>query len=147
MDVEAAQAAVESVLREYVRARSNYKKDRTGSEWSQGMTIVSPDDKRIDEMARLVVEAVTRLPDQRPRIQVEVKSLLTGDALTYYATKNGLAVDEEVTVVRVASSGGRTTVKFRRRTDDLVEATFDSTYLVSVVRPSASDLRAMLEEV
>lgn len=146
MNPERACEAVESALREYVKTRSSYRKDEKGQVWSSGMTIVSPDDKRIEEMARLVIEAVMRADDQRPRISIETKSLQLGDTFTRYSIKEGVAVDEEVTVIKVTTSVNRTTIRYRRPNDQIADVTIDASYLVSVVRPTTADLKALLAE-
>lgn len=146
MNAERAHEATEKVLREYVKSRSSTRKDSKGDTWSSGMTIVSPDDKRIGEIARLVVEAIMNLDDQRPRLQVEARALRLGDVFTRYMIKDGIAVDEEVAVVKVTTAGGVTTVRYRRPNDSIVDAPIDATFLVSVVRPTADDLKSMLEE-
>jgi hypothetical protein len=146
MNPERACDAVEAALRDYVKTRSSYRKDDKGQVWSQGMTIVSPDDKRIEEIARLVIEAVMRVDDKRQRTTVETRSLQLGDVFTRYAIKDGVAVDEEVTVIKVTTAVNRTTIRYRRPNDQIADVTIDASYLVSVVRPTNDDLRAMLSE-
>lgn len=146
LDPEKATAAAVTAIKAYVSARSSYKKEKDGKEWSQGMTLVGPDDKRIDEIARLVVESVMRDgADDRARIAVETQHLQTGDVFTRYAIKDGIAVDYEVSVIKVTTQGRRSTIKYRRTNDDdICECTTDATYLVAVMRPSRDELRAML---
>ncbi len=145
MNQEKVHAAVTEALREYVRARSATRKDEKGQTWSQGMTIVSDTDKRIEEMARIAVEAVLRVDDGRPYKTDEAKALQLGDVFTRYAIKDGVAVDEECVVLKATTQGGRTTIKHRRHNDAVVEVTIDATYLVSVVRPDNAMLRQELE--
>jgi hypothetical protein len=133
---ERANDAIARTLREYVKSRSTYRKEKDGSVYSSGMTIVSPDDKRIDEIARLATESLLRLDDQRTRISVETRKLQLGDVFTRYTIKDGVGVDEEVTVVKVNTNASKTTIKYRRQNDTMAEVTIDSTYLVSIYRPS-----------
>lgn len=146
MNPERACEAAASAIREYVRARSSYKQDKNGDKWSAGMTLVNPEDKRIAEIARLVIEAVIRVDDGRSRTTVETRALRLGDVFTRYAIKDGVGVDEEVTVIKVTTNAQKSTIKYRRSNDQIAEATIDASYLVAVMRPTTEDLRAQLEE-
>lgn len=146
MNPEQVCKAIHDTLREYVSTRSAYKKDGQGQTWSTGMTVVSPDDKRLEEIARMATEAVLRCSDKRPRQMVECRSLQLGDVFTRYSIKEGIAIDEEVTVLKASTVVNRTTIKYRRPDGSVVEIPIEASYLVAVVRPSKDDLRQMLVE-
>lgn len=140
MNVERACEAVETAIREYMKARSAYKKDdKTGEVRSQGMTLISPDDRRIEEIARLAIEAVLKVDDGKGRIYVEARALTLGDEITRYMIKDGIAVDEEVVIIKSSTVGNRTTLRYRRPNDAISEVVIDATYLVSTYRASSKD--------
>lgn len=144
MNVEATYEAVLEELKNYVSARSTKRKDSRGNEWESGMTIASREDKRLDEMARLTVEAVVRsiAKDSRPRQSLEARALRLGDVFTRYSiTKDGVAIDEEVTVVQLRGTSTKPRIKFRTVTDAYDEIEMEGHWLLAVYRPSVEDLR------
>lgn len=147
MNPEKVYTAVLDELKRYVGARCTKKKDSRGQEWQGGMTIVSEEDARLDEMARLSVEAVMRsmAEDQRPRTSREARSLQPGDVFTRYTiTKDGVAIDEEVTVVKTAGTSTKPIITFRTEADAYGDIAMEGHYMLSVYRPSLDDLRKEL---
>lgn len=142
MNGEKAYEAVLDELKRYVEARCERRKDSKGSEWVGGMTVVSAEDKRIEEMARLAVEAVLRIDDGRPRKSVEARSLIAGDVFTYYSiTKDGVAVDEELTVVKTTGTKTKPIITVRTSDNGYRDLSIEGHYLLSVYRPTLEDMR------
>jgi hypothetical protein len=147
MNVEVAYQSVLAELKRYVEARSTKRKDDAGRVWESGVTIVSAEDKRLEEMARLAVEAITRSDDGKPLRSVEARKLMPGDVFTRYTiTTDGVAVDEEVTVVQRTGTTSSPRIKFRNEQGTYAEIEMPGHYLLSVYRATVDDLRKELAD-
>lgn len=152
MNEEKAYQAVLKTLAEYVRCRMTVKRDKSGRDQ------LDPD-RRLEEIARLVVGAVLNLSDTRERRHVEACALQSGDVFTRYeivettdksGKKSAVSVDEEVTVLRterptlinqLEGTRDRVSVFFRSNNGTYGEVEYERTWLVSVYRPTLADLR------
>lgn len=147
MNAEKAYESVLDELKRYVGARCEKRKDSKGSEWVGGMTVVSPEDKRIEEMARLAVEAVLRMDDGRPRTSVEARAVIAGDVFTYYSiTKDGVGVDEELTVVKRTGTKDKPIITVRKSDNAYRDLSIEGHYLLAVYRPTAEDMMKEMDD-
>lgn len=149
IDPEKAYQAVLAELKRYVAARSTKRKDaRSGTEWESGVTIVSAEDRRLEEMARLSVEAMMRTDDGRVRQTMEIRALQPGDVFTWYAIiKDGVSSDEEVTVVKRTGTSTRPRILVRGEGGGYREFEVeDGATLVSVYRPTLEDFKKELAD-
>lgn len=144
MNAEKVFNATVATVKDYIKARSSSRKDEQGKMIATGMTFVSPEDKRVEEMCRLIVETVMANDDGKERKLVEAKALQIGDVYTRYTIKDEVGIDEEVTVIKAVTSGNRTKLMFRRHNDSQGEQVLDATYLVPIWRPTANELAAEL---